>query len=594
MDRHHPTESFATTQFLHPGTIRPVTMEILACGITALAYLGTLAFGFVYDDVPQILKNPAIQDWHYLPQYYSSHVWAAIYPNSAGNYYRPLFLLWLRLNYALFGADPAGWHATSVLCHIVATCLVFRVAQQLTRDRITGFAAALLFGLHPAHIENVAWISGVTDPLMACFVLGSCAAFLSFRGSRKVSQLSVSLGWFALALLSKETAVILPLLIFALSLMDSQSQNPRSNDASPPAMALREAAPYVLLTLIYAGIRYRALRGFAHPTISLSWTEVFLTWPSVLWFYARHLLLPLHLSEFYSLNYVRHVTADQVLLPSLLLLALGLALHFLIRCLPQKRVAFFALALIVLPLLPVLDLRSLTAGDIAHDRYLYLPSAGFALLVALSVSALGRRMPDRQRAIAQTAFVGIVSLVFAGLTLIEQRQWSNDILLYTRGTESAADNVTVRDNLANALLDANQPGRAIPLYLDVLKRNPNFWRSNYNLGFAYYKTGNTAAAEEFLRRATLIDSRDSDQYIYLALVQLQMKRYPEATTDAREAIARNPKARGYHFILGLICESQGDRDAAIAALKTELALHSDNSPAAAELQKIEKIAALRP
>jgi protein O-mannosyl-transferase len=582
MDRNPPAESFVPPLFLRPGAL-----EIIVCGVTALVYLGTLGFGFVYDDVPQILKNPAIQDWHYLPQYFTSHVWAAIYPNSTGNYYRPLFLLWLRLNYVLFGAHPAGWHVTSLLCHIVATCLVFRVAQQLTRDRTIGFVAALLFGLHPAHIENVAWISGVTDPLMTCFVLGSCATFLRFRASRRVSQLTLSLGLFGLGLLSKETAIVVPLLICGIWLIRERGDQ---NTAPPkPVAALREAAPYILLGLIYIGIRYRVLKGLAHPTIPIPWSEVFLTWPSVLWFYAKHLLLPVHLSEFYSLNYVSRPTAALILAPIMLLLALGLASYFLVRRIPQKQAAFFALALIVLPLLPVLDLRSLTAGDIVHDRYLYLPSAGLALLAALSIVSLSRRMPDRLRLIVPAALIGFMSLVFAVLTLTQQKPWTNDIQLYTRGAESAPDNLTVHDNLANALLTANQPDRAILVYLDVLRRNPNFWRSNYNLGFAYYKTGDAAAAERFFRKAIMIDGSDADQYIYLALVQLQLKELHEAEDNARQAIARNLQAHGYHYILGLICESEGDPDDAATAFKAELAKHPDNAAAAAELQKVQKL-----
>jgi tetratricopeptide (TPR) repeat protein len=588
MDRNPSDGSSVPLLFLRPGAL-----EIIVCAATALVYFGTLTFGFVYDDVPQILKNAAIQDWHYLPQYFTSHVWAAIYPNSISNYYRPLFLLWLRLNYVLFGVHPAGWHAASLLCHIAATCLVFRVAQQLARDRIIGFVAALLFGLHPAHIENVAWISGVTDPLMACFVLGSCATFFRFRASRRVSQLILSLGLFALALLSKETAIVLPLLIFGISLVSREGGD--QNTAPPkPVVALREAAPYVLLALIYIGIRYRVLKGIAHPTISISWNEVFLSWPSVLWFYAKHLLLPVHLSEFYSLNYVSYPTTALILAPILILLALGLASYFLIRNLSQKQVAFFALALIIFPLLPVLDLRSLTAGDIVHDRYLYLPSAGFALLAALSIVSLSRRMPDRLRVIVPTALIGFMSLVFVVLTLTQQMQWTNDIQLYTRGAESAPDNLTVLDNLANALLTANQPDRAIPVYLDVLRRNPNFWRSNYNLGFAHYKTGDAAAAERLLRKAIMIDGSDADQYIYLALVQLQLKELNEAEDNAHQAIARNPQAHGYHYILGLICESKGDPGAAATAFKAELAQHPENAAAAAELQKVQKIAALSP
>ena len=75
----------------------------------------------------------------------------------------------------------------------------------------------------------------------------------------------------------------------------------------------------------------------------------------------------------------------------------------------------------------------------------------------------------------------------------------------------------------------------------------------------------------------------------MALVELQLKKLPEAADNARQAIARNPQARGYQFILGLICELQSDPDAAVAAFRTALAQHPDNAAAAAELQKIEKM-----
>jgi tetratricopeptide (TPR) repeat protein len=578
-----------STWFEHPWV-----PEFVACGITALTYLASLSFGFVYDDVPQILKNPAIQSWRYLPQYFTSHVWAAIYPNSTGNYYRPLFLLWLRLNYLVFGTDPFGWHATSVLCHVVATYLVFRVVEQLTRDRWIAFAAAVIFGVHPAHIENVAWISGVTDPLMACFVLASCSAFLRLRESRKAWALLLSLALFVLALLSKETAAVVPALIFSLAYPLKERARTReieivSGDTrhSKTLHALLESMPYLLLDVLYVAIRYRALGGFAHATISISWKEVWLTWPAVLWFYAQHLLFPVRLSEFYPLDYVRHAATGAVMLPLVLLLALALALYFWIRRLPQKQVGCFALSLIIFPLLPVLDLRSLTAGDIVHDRYLYLPAAGFALLVAISMSALAERLPDRYRLLVPGTFTAAVVLLFASLTVSQQAQWANDMALYTCGLESAPGNLTVRDNLANTLMAANHPDRAIPLYLDVLRQNPNFWRSNYNLGYAYYKTGNYSSAEDSLQRAIRIDRSDSDQFIYLALVQLQIKKLTQAADNAHTAIAKNPQARGYHFILGLIEEAKGDREAAIAALKTELTLYPNNAPAAAELQKIE-------
>ena len=567
--------------FLHPGVT-----ELVACGLSALVYVATLSFGFVYDDVPQILKNPAIQSWGFVPQYFTSHVWAAIYPSSTGNYYRPLFLLWLRLNYALFGTDAVGWHMTCIACHVLATWLVFWIAQKLTTDRLTAFLAALIFGVHPAHIENVAWISGITDPLMTCFVLGSVWAFLSFHESRKLEQLTLSLTLFAFALLSKETAIILPALIFAFAMLVAD-KNGNKSLLRRLFLAVRACVPYLLLTAIYVLVRLAALGKWSRPTIPISWTEVLLTWPAVLWFYMRHLILPTGLSEFYSLDYVTKAAARPVLLPLVLVSVVLLVLFFLIRWLSQKNIALFAVVLIVAPLLPVLDLRSLTAGDIVHDRYLYLPSVGFAILVACAIRELNRLVPADRRHLMPIAITVVVGACFAVLTVVQQVQWADDVALYTRGLESAPANLTVRDNLANSLLAANQPARAIPLYLDVLQRNPRFWRSNYNLGFAYYKMANYSGAEDYLQRAISIDPSDADQYIYLALAQLQLKKLSEAAENAERAIARNPQARGYHSVLALISEAAGDRTRAKAEYRTEIAQHPENAAAAAELQKLE-------
>jgi tetratricopeptide (TPR) repeat protein len=307
-------------------------------------------------------------------------------------------------------------------------------------------------------------------------------------------------------------------------------------------------------------------------------------------------VLPLRLSEFYSLDYVAHFSAAAVLLPLALLATVAAAVAFVLfrfrshsEKQKQKNVARFAFPLLIVPLLPVLDLHSLTVGDIVHDRYLYLPCAGFALLIALLIRELAQRLPEKQRAVLAVALATIVGVSFAALTVVQQMQWASDILLYTRGLESAPANLTVRDNLASALLNANQPARAIPLYLEVLNRNPAFWRSNYNLGFAYYKTAQFQAAAQYLQRAIRINPADSDQYIYLALAQLELKKFPEAAENASSAIARSPNTRGYHFVLGLIFETAGDRARAAAEFRTEIGGHPDNSAASAELQKLDGV-----
>src|SRR5512141_1199994 len=138
----------------------PWVLPVILAILVYLVYAGTLAFGFVYDDVFEIVDNPWLTVSH-IPQYFTRHVWA--FSRAYGVYWRPLFLLWLLLNKALIGLHAAGWHASTVLMHAVATALVYRLGVRLTRDRATAAMAALIFGVHPALIESVAWISGVSD-----------------------------------------------------------------------------------------------------------------------------------------------------------------------------------------------------------------------------------------------------------------------------------------------------------------------------------------------------------------------------------------------------------------------------------------------
>src|SRR6266542_1146612 len=116
--------------------------------------------------------NGARLQWHSLPGYFKTDIWSPI-GFMRTNYYRPVFLTWLMLNYQLFGVNAMLWHASAIVCHLAATLLFYFLARRLVGDpRLAGFAA-LLFGVHPVHVETVAWVSGATEPLFAVFALGT-------------------------------------------------------------------------------------------------------------------------------------------------------------------------------------------------------------------------------------------------------------------------------------------------------------------------------------------------------------------------------------------------------------------------------------
>src|SRR5512140_3073924 len=117
----------------------------LALLLTALVYLATLRFEFCMDDIPQIAFNPLLHSWRNLPGFFVHHIWTQVQGAVSSNYYRPLFLAWLLVNFKLFGPNPVWWHSSTLFMHLVATYLAFVVARRVTRSDLGGAIAALLF-----------------------------------------------------------------------------------------------------------------------------------------------------------------------------------------------------------------------------------------------------------------------------------------------------------------------------------------------------------------------------------------------------------------------------------------------------------------
>src|SRR5262249_11522751 len=146
-------------------------------------------------------------------------------PSIITNYYRPLFLLWLLVNHTMFGLHPLGWHITTVAAHVTVTIMVYWLALRLVGDRITAFVAPAVFGLHPVHIEAAAWISGVSEPLLALLFIPSFLFYLKARhipstgetghSPKRRRLLLASVVLYAMALFTKETAIVVPVLIVA-------------------------------------------------------------------------------------------------------------------------------------------------------------------------------------------------------------------------------------------------------------------------------------------------------------------------------------------------------------------------------------------
>lgn len=578
-------------------SVSPWVMVSLVLLVTFLAYAGTLWFKFVYDDRGQILANMQVHYWRFAPHYFSERVWSFAYPGIPGNYYRPLFLLYLLLNYKIFGPFPAGWHLMSVFTQVGVTYFVYLLVRRLTRDFKTALVASLIFGLDPVHIESVAWISGVTDPLAALFLLPSFLCYLNWRDRirHRWMWLGGSLILYGLAMLSKETALILPFIILAFEWLWQESSD---NDAwlrrafqRTWASAVR-TVPFVLLTFGYLAARWHVIKGLGHDMVPLSISTIVFTWPQLLVFYIRHLVWPFNLSVFYDVPYIKTPGLWSFYLPAVVIVALGLLFWLLLLRLGKtspsdNRMVAFACAWVLIPFIPLLDLSVLPVGEIAHDRYLYLPSLGFAMLAAMGLRRirLGKRSLFGVPALQAVAVI-CLALIFGISTPLQDRYWANDTALYGRGVEMTPYNKLARTNLGNAMGEQGHYAQAIALYRQVLVQDPHFWLAVYNMGYTYYRVGNLQGAQEYLERAIAINGVDSDEYFYLGLTWLKLGHVNDAERAVRHAIKLHPEGLAYHFAMGMILKLKGNLSGAMSEFKQELENFPGEAGAEQQIQSL--------
>jgi len=537
---------------------------------TGLAYLPSLGFGFVDDDHSQIADNPRLRNWHEVPGYFTSSVWAQLTPvvgDLAPPFYRPLFLTWVFVNYQMFGTDPVGWHLAALSLHLLATLLAYQLLRAFTGEALPAALAALLFGLHPVHVETVAWVSGITEPLMATALLGSMLGYLKGRQLQGLLWPAGSVFLFGLAILAKETAVILPVVLFAYELT-------LGADRKDQASRFRNLVPYAALAIVYLVLRRAFLVGTF--TAAIPWPVMFLTWPSVLWNYLRHLVWPVNLTIVCDLPYVTGLDWRNVILPSAAVAAVALAVWIAARRRPLVGFAGLWMGLLILP---PLYLRGIAAGEIAHDRYLYLPSLGLCALVAFGVVRL-RAWP--------------VALVLAGVATFgvyrESKPWSDDVALFQHALQIAPNNLRAQRQEALAFAQADRCGDAIPLLEQLLERKEDP-RILFPLGACFYRQGRLTEAEPLLQRTVALSPHFQPPYMLLIGMRLGQNRLADAETIWRRALSVRvgpTDARGLHYLGARILRARGDLVNAAAELRLELALDPGSEEAEQQLDEVER------
>jgi Flp pilus assembly protein TadD len=526
--------------------------------LTFLIYAPVLRFGWVYDDHPQIVLNPWFRSSHSFGEVMSGNIWQQVYPGMSANYYRPVFLAWMWLQARWFGLEPSGWHAASLFLHLLATALVYGITRRLGYGPHACALVAIVFGAHPAHIEAVAWVSGVTEPLCSVFLLAGFLAYLWWRERRTWYGLAVVAGLYLAAMLAKETGTVLLPLIAVHAWLHRRDPEPAERSLWPLFVVLGQVAA------LYLGIRQGILGTLANNPDGVPAITALLTAPGSLWFYVKQLLLPLGLSEFYDQPYVARISAMAFVVPVACLILTAAGLWFWGRSLPR---VWMAAAFLFLPLMPVLSATVFPLQDFVHDRYLYVSVLGIGLLAAEAFLP-GSDAPGR----GPLAAAAILAALLAAGTVAQTGIWSSDLALYERGFRVAPENPKVTYNLGITYLTAGRDAEGLALLHQTIRRFPDHEYALYALGYHAYRSGALPETEEYLSRVLRLDPRNGDAHMYRGLARYKLGRTAEGLVDVRQAVQLLPRKPGFHLALGLLLEETGDRAGACREYREEARL----------------------
>ena len=375
---------------------------------TAVLYAGDLRLGFFRIDDPQyVVGNAWIQGvtWEHIRQILSS----PYYLN-----YSPLHLFSYMLDHAIAGLNAYAFHLSNNLWAGIVAGFVYLVALALTQHRLTAIAAAVLFVVHPVHVEAVAWISSRKDLVAAAFLLPSFLAYLKYRQRGAIAWYLASLLLFLFALLGKLSVVAFPAVLLSFDLFIEKRPLPRS---------IADKIPFVLLALlVIVAVQHAQPETGAQPDISMRATS-----------FAQGMWLLTGLG-----NYVLYRvppangTALAQLAGAIFLLAL-----FIFPLLLRKRYPL-ATVLTYWILFTYLPTQVLSFSYPVTDRYLFLPSIGAVVLIAWLVFNATDHLPKWNVA-AVTALVAVVGLVWLKKTVDYLAEWENPRSVWFSATRKTND-----------------------------------------------------------------------------------------------------------------------------------------------------------
>jgi tetratricopeptide (TPR) repeat protein len=510
------------------------TYYLLLALIGLIGYLNSFANAFIWDDELLIVGNGYIRSFSNIFKIFTTDIFHWI---TDSNFYRPLFSLSLMLDFSIWKLNPFGYHLTNLALHILNACLLFYLVNLLTSRLRVAFIASLFFLVHPVHTQAVTYISGRADPL-ACFFLLSAVLFFVKASRIKNNPENILYPLVALcfvfALLSKEIALVLPLLILSY---DYCFGNIFKN--------IKVHLIFLSMALLYITFRNKFFPFSSAGMLPFNLAIRLINLPKVVLFYLSLLIFPWNLRI--ERSFPISESFDLSVLLSFLLLVIIFIGIFRTR---HKKIVLFSSLWFFISLLALTNIV-LPLNAFVSEHWLYLASLGFFIVLALTLDKLLSQDILIAKVKLSSRFnlvlLVIVLTTLALLTIARNFEWRNSIILF-ESTLKSEDNpkdphiVRVHFNLGCAYLKEGFFDKAIGEFKEALNRLPfpRSWRVEYQIGIAYLNKGSYPEAEEHFLKAVEANPEHISTYSYLIYLYKKTGNLKKASDIRQRALKVKP------------------------------------------------------
>ncbi len=574
--------------------------------LTFMAYLPSLSNGFVnWDDPDNILNNIHIRSLDF-----TSLKW--MFTSFFQGFWFPLNLFSLALDYRIGGLDPRIYHIHNLILHCLNTFFFFYVCKRVLesvqkrndfQNRITpnnwvtdsSFFAALLFGLHPLHVETVAWVTDRKDILCGTYYLVALLVYLDYASCLKKWKLYVSLWFFVFALMAKPMAITLPLTFILLDIwpLGRFGKDVKKQDAQLETVQtngfriVMEKIPFFIVAGL---VSWLTLLGESQIGAMLSIQKLPLIYRvansfHTIFFQLWKMLCPINLSALYPMVLNTEIfTVENIVLFFLFVFVSGFCFY------NRHKWPFFGIGWLsyLITLAPVSGLLQ-TGGQITADRYTYLTCLGPFLLLASGIGTLGSK-----RKWMMVLFSAVLTLLLGLATILQTQTWKDSIALWENVVKifpRASD--VAYSNLALVYEDAGREEDAISASDQALAINPQSAHNHEEKGVLLFHKGLAKEAIQEFHNTIALDPRQASPHMNLGKVYFQTGRLDDAKIEFETAISLDPGSADGFDSLGGIYIQQGHTDQALDAVSTAYNLEPSNIKYVLDLaaiyQKLNKI-----